>query len=256
MLARRRAIILAYLLGCALWGGAVGFALAATVSRVHVDQATSVEIRKVRASSRLSELEWKKRFQLIRDQVHKGDADMIFLGDSITQGWAHVPEWGHRFGAYRALNAGIASDRVEHLLWRVRHGHFDKIKPKVAVVLIGVNNLAISTPDDIAAGVREIILEIQKRSPETRVLLLGLFPSGKSPNHPRRMKVMAVNQRLAEFDHIAGVDFLDIGHRFLERDGSLSREIMPDYLHLSRRGYAIWAEAIEPHLIRAISRSS
>lgn len=255
MLARTRTILCAYFTGCALWGATLGLLVQATTSRASVAVAHGSSLREVEAKSRLGEDAWRRRHEAICEQARKGEAEVVFLGDSITHGWKYVPEWQERFGRYDALNAGISSDRVEHLLWRVRHGNLDKVKPKVAVLLIGVNNLAVSSPDDIAAGVRQVVAEIHARSPRTQVLLLGLFPSGKERDHPRRAKIDAVNRKLAPLGKIQGVDFVDIGDRFLERDGSLSKEIMPDFLHLSARGYRIWADAIEPRLAR-ITRGS
>jgi lysophospholipase L1-like esterase len=255
MLVRPRTIVGAYLIGCALWGASLGLFVGASTSRASVAPRHLPSPGEVHARSRLGEEVWKRRHEAICEQARKGEADVVFLGDSITHGWKYVPEWQQRFARYDALNAGISSDRVEHLLWRVRNGNLDKVKPKAAVLLIGVNNLAVSSPDEIAAGVRQVIAEIHQRSPRTEVLLLGLFPTGKERDHPRRAKIAAVNHKLAPLGKLDGVDFLDIGDKFLEKDGSLSKDIMPDYLHLSARGYRIWADAIEPRLARMVRGS-
>ena len=245
-------ISLAYLFACILWRANIGILLTATVSRATVMDAAAPQ--NPHAMSRISEPKWKKRFDAISEQARRGDAEVVFLGDSITHGWKYAPQWRNRFGRYQALNAGISSDRVEHLLWRVRHGNLDQIKPKVAVILIGVNNLAVSTPAAITSGVQQIIREIHLRSPMTQVLLFGLFPTGKESDHPRRAKITAVNKHLAKLERRPAVEFVDIGTRFLESDGSLSQDVMPDYLHLSARGYSIWADALQPYLERAVKR--
>jgi lysophospholipase L1-like esterase len=208
------------------------------------------------AKPRDAEPAWVARFQKISAEAHRGDAKVVFLGDSITQGWEYSPLWKQHFGPLHALNAGIASDRVEHILWRVQHGNFAKVKPKVVVLLGGINNLAVASPLQIADGIRRIIGEIHRRSPATRVLLLGLFPSGASPQHPRRAKIRKVNAELAQLATLPQVTYADIGAKFLQRDGSLSKPVMFDYLHLSHRGYQIWLDALAQPLQRLLDQSN
>lgn len=246
-----------FYLGCALWGASIGIVCGTKASasnktlKVEKTDSRRHDVQP-QAHSRLEESSWKRRHEAISQQVKETDSQVVFLGDSITSGWRYVPTWQERFGRYQPINAGISSDRVEHLLWRVRNGNLDYVRPKAVVLLIGINNLAISSPEQIVAGVRQVIAEIHRRSPVTQVLLLGIFPSGKESNHPRRAKIASVNRSLAELDKLSRVDFLDIGKRFLEADGSISKEIMPDYLHLSADGYKVWADAISPHLERLI----
>lgn len=247
--------VVAFYLGCAFWGASIGIVFGSSPSRASVAaKAVNVESKyrseKTIAISRINEPGWKKRFEAINEQARRGDAEVIFLGDSITAGWRYTAEWQERFGRYNPMNAGISSDRVEHLLWRVRHGNLDNLQPTAAVLLIGVNNLAVSSPEEIASGVKQVTTEIHRRSPKTEVIVLGVFPSGKEKDHPRRAKIHAVNRYLASLDKLAGVSYVDIGQHFLEADGSISKEVMPDYLHLSPHGYKIWADALEPVLSR------
>lgn len=100
----------------------------------------------VRAISRMNETIWKKRHLQIIRNAEQQPADVVFLGDSITQGFENNIVWHENYNRMRVLNAGIASDRVEHILWRTQNGLFDKITPKVVVLLAGVNNLALASP--------------------------------------------------------------------------------------------------------------
>jgi lysophospholipase L1-like esterase len=178
----------------------------------------------------------------------KGDTGLLFLGDSITAGWkGHSAIWEKAFGAYKPSNFGIGGDRTQHVLWRIENGELDGIKPKVAVLMIGTNNSGSDPADGIARGVTKIVETIRKKSPRTKVLLLAIFPRGEKPN-PQRDKIQQVNSTIQKLDDGKNVFFLDIGAKFLQEGGILTKEIMPDFLHLSAKGYQIWADAISPKL--------
>jgi N-acetylglucosamine-6-sulfatase len=204
------------------------------------------------ARPRSQEPQWLKRHRRSVDLARKTKPRVLFLGDSITQGWERTLEWKKRFQPLGAVNAGIVSDRVEHMLWRVQNGLFATARPDVVVLLGGVNNLATTRPGAIAATMRRLIDEIHARSPKTRILLLGVLPSGARPDHARRTKIAAVNQRLKSLDARPGVTYLDVGRTFLERDGSIAKSIMFDELHLTKAGYARFAAAIEAPLARLL----
>ena len=178
----------------------------------------------------------------------KGNVDLLFLGDSITQGWnGNEDVWKRFYGARHAANFGIGGDRTQHVLWRIQNGELEGIAPKVVVLMIGTNNADSSAPDEIAQGITAIVQELRQRLPEARVLLLGVFPR-EQRHGGLRERLKAVNERIAKLDDGSHVRFLDIGKAFLNEDDTISPEIMPDFLHLSRRGYRIWAEAMEPTL--------
>jgi lysophospholipase L1-like esterase len=181
------------------------------------------------------------------ERAKQGHVDLLFLGDSITQGWNDNAIWKEHYEHRNALNFGINGDATQHVLWRLRNGELDGIEPKVVVLLVGTNNLSYCTPVDIERGVAAIIEEIQYRSPRSKILLLGIFPRGQRPG-PIRDKLKEVNARIARLDDGVRVRFLDIGPRFVNEDGTISPEIMPDFLHLNRNGYRIWADAMEPTL--------
>ncbi|MGV3757259.1 MAG: platelet-activating factor acetylhydrolase IB subunit [Verrucomicrobiota bacterium] len=178
----------------------------------------------------------------------KGDVGVVFLGDSITAGWnGQKAIWTNAFGAYKPANFGIGGDRTQHVLWRIENGELEGIKPKAAVVMIGTNNSGNDSAEGIAKGVTKIVETIRTKSPTTKILLLAVFPRGEKPN-AQREKLKEVNTKIAKLDDGKKVFFLDIGDKFLQPDGTLTREIMPDFLHLSPKGYQIWADAITPKL--------
>lgn len=177
---------------------------------------------------------------------------LVFLGDSITHGWFwgdHMQLWDRHFAKYGAANFGIGGDRTEHLLWRIENGELDRVKPDVVVLLIGTNNIA-SPAEEITEGVRAVIRSVRDKLPQSRLLVMGIFPRGEAASDPRRAKIRAINAELAKLADGDRVHFLDIGSRFLGDDGTLPKDVMPDALHLSFKGYAIWAAEITPLIDR------
>ncbi|MEI6713031.1 MAG: GDSL-type esterase/lipase family protein [Verrucomicrobiota bacterium] len=166
----------------------------------------------------------------------------------MTQGWSGAKDiWTKSFGTYTPANFGIGGDKTQHVLWRITNGELDRFAPKTIVLMIGTNNSGADSEVAIAAGVTKIVKTIREKTPKSKILLLGIFPRGEKPN-PIREKINAVNGIIAKLDDKQHVFFLDIGNKFLEPDGSISKEIMPDYLHLSQKGYQIWSDAISATL--------
>ncbi|MGD9646939.1 MAG: GDSL-type esterase/lipase family protein [Pirellulales bacterium] len=193
--------------------------------------------------------DWMKRHESFNERAQQGDVELVFLGDSITQGWADNETWKKYYGPRRAANFGIGGDRTQHVLWRIEHGNFDGIQPKLVVLMIGTNNSngADNTAAEIADGIKAIVGRLREKLPDTKILMLAIFPRGEKPN-PQREKNAEASRLAAEIADDKHVFYLDIGPEFLTADGTLTKEIMPDYLHLSPRGYEIWAEAIEPNV--------
>jgi lysophospholipase L1-like esterase len=182
------------------------------------------------------------------ERSKQGNIDLVFVGDSITDRWPRVGEWSWlKLASYKPANFGIEGDCTEHLLWRIEHGELDAISPKIVVVLIGSNNVfyfADETPEWTARGIEKIVTVIQKRSPASKVLLFGIFPRDEKDSRVRRT-ITAVNQQIQHFGDGAHVRFADIGAQFLDGDGNIPADIMPDKVHLSAKGYAIWYRSLE-----------
>jgi lysophospholipase L1-like esterase len=173
---------------------------------------------------------------------------LLFVGDSITAGWqAHPQLWREKYAPYGAGYLGKVGILVEWVMYRVKEGALDKIKPKVTVLMIGTNNIESSSGKKVAAEISGLVHLIRSRS-STRVLLLGILPRDREPGTHNRREIAAANASLATLDDGDYVRFLDMGSRFLEADGTISPTVMPDFVHLSKRGYEIWAEAMQPLL--------
>lgn len=197
---------------------------------------------------------WMDRHNSFNERVKKGDVDLLFIGDSITQGWegAGKDVWKEFYGNRKAVNLGIGGDRTEHVLWRLDNGNIDNISPKLAVLMIGTNNSGSNTSEEIAAGVKAIVTKLRTKLPTTKVLVLAVFPRGETNADAKRqvnMKANAIIQGLADNKNVF---FKDIGKGFLKEDDKLTKDIMPDLLHLSPAGYKIWAEAIEPDVTKFV----
>ncbi|HWA98104.1 MAG TPA: GDSL-type esterase/lipase family protein, partial [Pirellulales bacterium] len=156
--------------------------------------------------------------------------------------------WAKYYGNRKAMNAGIGGDRTQHVLWRLENGNIKGIKPKLAVIMIGTNNSRDDSSENIAKGILAIVDKLHTELPQTKVLVLAIFPRGEGPDNANRKVNEGANQIVQAAAGSKNFEYLDIGPYYLTPEGTISKAIMPDLLHLSPPGYAIWAEAIEPKL--------
>lgn len=191
----------------------------------------------------------RRRLAGFNEIARRGEIDLVFLGDSITQRWeaAGREVWAKYYSGRKVANFGMDGDRTQHVLWRIEQGNFESIHPKAIVLLIGDNNsLDGNTPQEIADGILAVVQKLREKVPESKILLLAIFPSGERPDYPSRVRAVAANEIFRKVADGRVIRYLDIGGRFMNRDGTISNVIMPDYDHLSPTGYMLWAEAIEP----------
>ena len=200
--------------------------------------------------------------QKFLERGKSGPIGVLFLGDSITEGWGRAPHiWEHYYGKWQPANFGIGGDQTQHVVWRIENGELEGISPKVVVLMLGTNNSGAHTAEQIAAADRKIIGMIRSKLPQAKVLVLGIFPRGARKNAQgvvteavtadaaRRMEVIkAVNADLAKLDDGKNIRYLDITAKFLGDDGKIPSIIMPDQLHPNAAGYQLWAEAMQPLL--------
>lgn len=208
---------------------------------------------------------WMPRHQAILDQYIQGDVDLLMIGDSITHGFdkGGSAMWNTYYAPRNAVNMGFSGDRTEQVLWRLDHGEADGISPKLAVVMIGTNNSNGDeyTAEQIADGIKAVAFELRTRLPETKILILSIFPRGDLDQRwVKKTETASYNAQWAKNDRASElaseivdnktIFYLDIGKTFLDSNGEVTREIMPDLLHLSEKGYQLWAEAIEPTIAK------
>lgn len=195
---------------------------------------------------------WKQLHAGHLARSKQGGVDVAFVGDSITQGWGRegAKVWKERYEPLKAANYGIGGDTTREVLYRLNDGVFDPIKPKAVVVMIGTNNFGLTTdtPADVAKGVEAVVGAVRKKAPDAKVLLLGIFPRDRAADTAFRKKIAEANESIAKLADGKTVVYRDIGRAFLAPDGTLPADVMPDALHLSEKGYRLWADAIDEPL--------
>ena len=193
---------------------------------------------------------WMKRHESFNERVKKGNVDLLLIGDSITHGWesSGKPVWEKYYTPRNAVNLGIGGDRTQHVLWRLDNGNVEGISPKAAVLMIGTNNSGTNSPAQIAEGVEAVVKKLRTKLPKTKILVLAIFPRGADANDAKRKVNIEANRSIAKLADGEMVYFLDISDKFLNEDGTLSKEVMPDLLHLNEKSYTTWAQATEPKL--------
>ncbi|WP_020208649.1 GDSL-type esterase/lipase family protein [Gilvimarinus chinensis] len=192
---------------------------------------------------------WMPRHQEKLKQARDNNPELIFIGDSITEGWekSGAKVFEKYFGDYRTLNLGYGGDRTENVLWRLQHGEVDETDPKLVVLMIGTNNTGHRQDDParIAEGIQHILVELEQRVPNSKVLLLAIYPRGATADDVLRKNNALVNARIRNFADNKRVFFKDINSVLLTQDGVLTEKVMPDLLHPEVYGYTLVAEAIK-----------
>jgi beta-glucosidase len=201
---------------------------------------------------------WMPRHEqklLLKDKMPK--VDLLFLGDSITHAWENKGKqvWQQQYAPLNALNIGFSGDRTENVLWRLENGEIDGIDPKLVVLMIGTNNTGHrqDKPADTALGIKQILTTLKTKLPDSKVLLLAIFPRGATITDPLRIINDDINHIIKDYHDGKRVHYLDINHLFLDDYGNLSKSVMKDLLHPNQEQYKVWAEAMEPKISTLLS---
>lgn len=191
--------------------------------------------------------EWRRRHEQKLHAPHRLEAKLVVLGDSIVEGWADSAVFRRAFADYQPLNLGIGGDQTQHLLWRIDQGILDGTTARVAVVLIGVNNLGNGfAPEETVRGIAAVLERVRAKLPAARVLLLAVLPAGETPEDGLRAKIRATNAQLAALSVPPEVRVADVGGIFLEADGRIPKAQMADFLHPTALGQERLTEAVRP----------
>lgn len=199
-------------------------------------------------------------------RMEQGNVDLLWVGDSITELWKDAGKdvW-NRYYVERpaaakmprnAMNFGICGEQTGHVLWRLENAPMEKISPKMAVVMIGTNNLGYGwKPEETVTGIQAVVEKLRALYPNMKILLLEIFPRGHKADDGFRTLIEKTNAGLRAIyadGQVPNVTLYSIGDLFLEEDGTLSPNIMPDFLHPNADGYEIWASAVEPFIIEGL----
>ena len=205
--------------------------------------------------------DWWERHAAVLKLKEDINPETVLIGDSITHLWGGQPAWScdpngaeafaKTFAGERVLNMGFGYDRVQNVLWRLDHGELDGLHPDNIVINIGTNNLhktnnaPENTPAEIAEGIREVLLRVKSKTPDSHIFLMGIFPRGAKPSDPDRAKIAELNKSISEYGKTPGITYLDIGDKLVQPDGSISPQMMRDFLHPTELGYEIWGSALK-----------
>jgi lysophospholipase L1-like esterase len=207
--------------------------------------------------------DWYARHEAVLQTGRKINPEIVLIGDSITHFWGGEPKsdlvrgpksWEIAFGQYRTLNLGFGWDRIQNVLWRLEHGEFEGLSPRLIVLNIGTNNLTgtpnarENTPAEIVEGIGEVIRRLRTFVPDVRIIQMGILPRGQMPNDDFRPRIAEINWLLSNTAEERNVQYLDITPKMLQTDGTISAEIMDDFTHPTEKGYQIWADALIPLL--------
>jgi beta-glucosidase len=195
-----------------------------------------------------------RQMECMRRAADATPADVLFVGDSITQGWEEDGKdaWQRHFAGLSARNLGVSGDRTEHVLWRLQQAPIARIAPKVVVLLIGTNNLGhgTSNAEQTIDGCLAVLAALRAQAPQATILVCEIFPRGERVN-AMRGDLLQVNQAVrGQLD--AKMKSLPIGDRWVQKDGTIRKADMPDFLHLSPAAYEQWALALLPEITAAL----
>ena len=224
---------------------------------------------------------WDRRHAAKLKEIASGpkEYDFVFIGDSIThswEGWSDPADlaavekayaqgmlkfqngpgrkvWDEMKKEFRLLNLGCAGDTTQNVLWRIENGEMDGYRTHGVALMIGTNNN--EPAEQVADGIKAVVRKILEKQPNAKVVLMPIFPTGQLPSAPRRLRNARASELAKPIADGERVIWLDFNSVFLDKDGCLSAEMMPDYLHPLERGYRLWRAAIEPVMRKVISGS-
>ena len=209
--------------------------------------------------------DWYKRHDEVKALIKKkNNVDLVFIGDSITHMFGGEPTgdivrggevWNEYYGNRKVINMGFGWDRTQNVLWRIEHGEWDGISPKVAVVLIGTNNLKgtknarQNTPTEIVEGISEVCEAIHKKSSKTQIILLAILPRAEKSYVDM---IRDINKQVALLGEKSYITVLDLTEKFEGINGFPKEELMTDKVHPNAAGYRVWANTMEPLLSKLL----
>ena len=190
-----------------------------------------------------------------------GRIDLYFLGDSITRRWgcsdpqyaAMLENWKQNFFGWNAGNFGWGGDGVQHMLWRIRNGELDGVNPKVIVISAGTNNIGTKPGGsakvaDIVNGIRALIDTCRQKAPDAKIVLTAIFPRNDSMDV--LPEINQVNAELAKLADDRTVFVLNVNDKLADANGVLFDGMTGDKLHLTVKGYQVWADGLKPLLTK------
>jgi lysophospholipase L1-like esterase len=197
------------------------------------------------------------------EKARRGGIDVYFAGDSITRRWgtsdpqyrSFLTNWIQNFFGWNAGNFGWGGDSIQNILWRLQNGELDDVNPKVIVLLAGANNVGSAPPrggdeakvEEIARGIRALLSTMQQKATNATIVLMGILPRNDG-GISIVSTINKINARISGFADGRKIRYVNINDRLADRDGKLFEGVTVDRLHLSVKGYQVWADALKPVL--------
>ena len=209
-------------------------------------------------SSNLGSDWWKERHEANKERIAQGNVDLLLIGDSITHGWdgAGKTVLDYYYGDRNCVNMGFGGDQTGNVLWRLNDAPMEKIHPKAAMLLIGINNLWVAcnqNPADIPLGIKMIVEKLESLYPDIKILVLFTFVVGPEGEQPTRSRVALSNalvlDLLRDDPHVI---IKDINYIWLDEANRVPAELMADFVHPTELGYKRWAAAVEPEISKML----
>ncbi|MGO9115004.1 MAG: GDSL-type esterase/lipase family protein [Thermoguttaceae bacterium] len=192
------------------------------------------------------------------ESLKNGRIDVYFVGDSITRRWRAtdypllLANWNENFFGWNAANFGWGADTIQNILWRMRYGELDGVDPKIIVLLAGANNVG-NTPasdpkmSDIARGIKALLKVMRAKAPKATIIVMGILPRNDGADPTAVMpSIKRINENIAKFADGKTIRYLNINDKLADKDGKLIDGMTGDGLHLSLKGYQVWADALKP----------
>ena len=189
---------------------------------------------------------WERKRSGWAKQVERDQGALVFLGDSITQGWGD--QMGGSFAAAKVANRGIRGDTTRGVLIRLKEDVLS-LNPSGVVLLIGTNDLEEkASPEVIASNLKLILAALKKHNSKMPIFLCKVFPSSATKKRPSD-QIKKINQLY--FSAVKGdsqITMLETWMLFADSKGNAKKSEFPDLLHPNKLGYAKWAAALRPLL--------
>lgn len=193
---------------------------------------------------------WKARHEANCARIAQGNVDLLLVGDSITHGWDGAGKEIQEFfyGDRNCVNMGFGGDQTQHVLWRLENAPMEKIHPKAAVLLIGINSLWGDWPncsENVALGIKACADKLRELYPDIKILVLDIFMA-QNPDSGCRTRAAATNAMLPElFKGYENLQIMDLNDLWVGQDGVIPRELMKDLVHPTREGYVLWGNRVD-----------
>jgi len=206
----------------------------------------------------------KLAHQQMAASLKKGRIDLYFVGDSITRRWRatdypkFLANWKENFHGWNAANFGWGGDTIQNILWRLQNGELDGAHPKVIVLLAGTNNIGRTPASDaevadITAGIKALLGTLQEKAPRATILLMGILPRNDGAKPTAVMtSINKINETIAKLADGKTIGYLNINDKLADKNGKLLEGMTEDRLHLSLKGYKVWADALKPLLVELL----